>query len=247
MSEAYTKITAKKDVPLFVFGDHASRHIPEKYNNLGLSGDDLNRHIAWDIGTDEVVMGLCAEFGCAGQLAGVSRLMIDPNRGLTLGSLIPEVSDGTTIPGNANLSDTEWQNRVDKFYTPYHEAMGRALDVMGFGMAISIHSFTPQLVGKSPRELEIGLLFKDDEISAAKFTKSLKEVKPDWRIAYNEPYSAFDLNHTVDANVSTRGLPRLSIEVNQALIDSKAKALDVAAILAQALRPIIAQIKVAAA
>lgn len=243
MSEAYTKISAKKNVPLFVFGDHASCHIPEKYNNLGLTGNDLNRHIAWDIGTDEVVRGLCDEFGCAGQIAGVSRLMIDLNRDLTLKSLIPEVTDKTIVPGNTNLSDKEWQSRVDSYYTPYHEAMGRALDTMGFGMAISIHSFTPQLVGQKPRELEIGLLFKVDEVSAEMFTASLKKVRPDWRIAYNEPYSAFDLNHTVDDNVSSRGLPHLSIEVNQALIDSDAKSRKVAKILAEALRPLVAKLQ----
>ena len=56
MSEAYHSIAATKNVPLFIFGDHASKHIPEEYNNLGLSGDDLTRHIAWDIGTETCLL-----------------------------------------------------------------------------------------------------------------------------------------------------------------------------------------------
>jgi len=52
MSDAFYSIPAAKNTPLFVFGDHASRHIPDAYDNLGLKGDDLTRHIAWDIGTE---------------------------------------------------------------------------------------------------------------------------------------------------------------------------------------------------
>ncbi len=243
MSKPYDYIPASREVPLFVFGDHASKHIPESYDNLGLSGEDLTRHIAWDIGTETVVRTLCAEIGCAGQVAGVSRLVIDLNRVLTMDTLIPEISDETIIPGNQNIDDEEWQRRVDTYYTPYHENLGRALDAMGFGMGISIHSFTPQLKGKSPRELEIGLLFKVDEPSAAAFKGELSKVRPDWRVAYNEPYSAFDLNHTIDANVSTRTLPHLSIEINQAMIDTDDKAVSVARDLAKALRPLISKIE----
>ena len=245
MSKPYEFIPAARDVPLFVFGDHASRHIPSEYDNLGLSGDDLTRHIAWDIGTETVVRTLCTEMGCAGQLAGVSRLLIDLNRVLTMTTLIPEVSDATVIPGNQNIDHRERQKRVDQYYAPYHENIGRALDAMGFGMGISIHSFTPQLKGKAPRELDIGLLFKVDEASAERFKTELSKVKPDWRVAYNEPYSAFDLNHTVDEHLDSRGLPHLSIEVNQAMIDTDAKAVSVARDLAKALRPLISKIELA--
>jgi len=243
MPIAYEHISATKDVPLFVFGDHASNHIPSAYENLGLTGADLTRHIAWDIGTAVVVRTLCSELGCAGQLAGVSRLLIDLNRVLTMDTLIPETSDGSAIPGNARLSKSERQKRVDNFYTPYHQNIGASLDKMGFGMGISIHSFTPQLKNQPPRELDIGLLFKVDEKSAKLFKSSLTQIKPDWRVAYNEPYSAFDLNHTVDEHISARGLPHLSIEVNQAMIDRDEKAVSVAVDLAKAIRPLINKIE----
>jgi len=54
MTISHHSIKATKDTPFFVFGDHASKHIPAEYNNLGLSGDDLTRHIAWDIGTETI-------------------------------------------------------------------------------------------------------------------------------------------------------------------------------------------------
>jgi len=245
MINAFETIPSKRDIPLFVFGDHASRHIPAGYDNLGLEGDDLTRHIAWDPGTEQIVRTICEELGSAGQLAGVSRLLIDLNRVQTMDSLIPEISDSSVVPGNQNLSATEKQNRIDRYYTPYHTAMGQALDRMGFGLAVSIHSFTPQLSGQKPRELDIGLLFKVDEASAEHLKSELLTLKPDWRIAYNEPYSAFDLNHTIDANVSTRGLPHLSIEVNQALIDTDAKARDIGRLLGKALEPLIKKLETA--
>ena len=76
MSEAFHTIPAAKKSPVFIFGDHASKHIPDEYDNLGLSGTDLTRHIAWDIGTETIVRELCAYFGCGGQLAAVSRLSL---------------------------------------------------------------------------------------------------------------------------------------------------------------------------
>ena len=76
MSQAFNTIKATKDAPVFIFGDHASRHIPSEYDNLGLSGEDLTRHIAWDIGTETVIRHLCEHFGCGGQLAVVSRLSL---------------------------------------------------------------------------------------------------------------------------------------------------------------------------
>lgn len=243
MSKPFHYIPANRSASAFVFGDHASRHIPAEYENLGLAGDDLTRHIAWDIGTETVVRILCTELGCAGQVAGISRLLIDFNRVLTMDTLIPKTSDGTIIPGNQKIDDDEWQNRVDKFYAPYHENIGRSLDAMGFGLGISIHSFTPQLKDQKPRDLEIGLLFKVDASSAAHFTKELSKIRPDWRIANNEPYSAYDLNHTVDEHVSARGLPHLGIEINQALIDTYAKAASVALDLAKAIRPLILKLE----
>jgi len=158
-------------------------------------------------------------------------------------TLIPPASDGTHIPGNQNIDDDQWQDRVDRFYTPYHDNIGRSLDSMGFGLGVSIHSFTPQLKNEPPRELEIGLLFKVDEPSARQFTKELAAIRPDWRVGFNEPYSAYDLNHTVDEHVSSRALPHLGIEINQALIDTDAKAVLVARDLAEAIRPLIKKIE----
>jgi len=118
MSDPFHIIPAASETPLFFFGDHASRHIPDRYENLGLTGDDLTRHIAWDIGSEAVIRGLCERFDCGGIVAGFSRLLIDPNRSKRMDSLIPEASDGTLIPGNQNVSVEARAERIETLYTP---------------------------------------------------------------------------------------------------------------------------------
>lgn len=226
-------------MPLFIFGDHASRHIPDEYHDLGLSGDDLTRHIAWDIGTETIVRELCAHFGCGGQLAGVSRLVIDLNRELDMRGLIPEESDGTLIPGNKDVSEADRQDRIQRFYTPYHDALGAELDKLDDPLVISVHSFTPKPDLGDFRLLDIGLLVKHDEDSAEQFREMFMRLGRSFTIGMNEPYSAYDLNHTIDANVAPRGFRHLAIEVRQDHIDTQEMAADIARVLAGRLEPLV--------
>ena len=239
MSEAFNSISAVKNVPLFIFGDHASKHIPTEYDNLGLSGDDLTRHIAWDIGTETIVRELCAYFGCGGQLAGVSRLVIDLNRELNMPGLIPKESDGTYIPKNDDLSAVDRQNRIDRFYTPYHNALTAELDKMMRPFVLSVHSFTPQPLTGHARETEIGLLVRHDETSAKAFQSELECHPRGFNVGVNKPYSAYDLNHTVDFHLAPRGLRHLAIELRQDLVDRDHKATAMANVIAACLSPLL--------
>jgi len=239
MSEAFHSIHAAKKTPLFIFGDHASKHIPDEYDNLGLSGTDLTRHIAWDIGTETIVRELCAYFGCGGQVAGVSRLVIDLNRDLNMPGLIPLESDGTSIPVNEHLSEPERQDRISRFYNPYHAAIGAELDKLDDPLVISVHSFTPKPNLGEVRLVDIGLLVKHDQDSAAQLREMFMRLGRAFSIGVNEPYSAYDLNHTIDANVAPRGLRHLAIEIRQDHIDTEAKAKDIASVLADRLEPIV--------
>ena len=239
MSKAFHSIEAARDRPIFIFGDHASRHIPEEYDSLGLSGTDLTRHIAWDIGTETVLRYLCEHFGCGGQLAAVSRLVIDLNRELGMPGLIPAESDGTLIAANANLTDAARQDRIERFYNPYHTALGTELDRLEDPIVVSVHSFTPKPDLGEARRVDIGLLVKHDEDSAEQFREMFMRLGRAFRIGMNEPYSAYDLNHTIDANVAPRGLRHLAIEIRQDHIDSDEKARDIAQVLAQQLEPLV--------
>ena len=244
MSDAFHTIPAARKTPLFIFGDHASKHIPAEYNNLGLSGDDLTRHIAWDIGTETIARELCAHFGCGGQVAGVSRLVIDLNRDLGADGLIPVTSDGTRIAANENLSRAERQERIDRFYKPYHTALGVALEALNDPLVLSVHSFTPHPKTGDFRPTDIGLLVKDDIESAEQFRGALSDAAPHFTVGMNKPYSAYDLNHTIDANIAPRGLRHLAIELRQDHIDTDEKAQNMARVLAVTLEPLLTRCRI---
>lgn len=215
MSSPFHIIPATSDTPLFLFGDHASRHIPERYENLGLTGDDLTRHIAWDIGTEAVIRGLCERFKCGAVVAGFSRLLIDPNRSKRMESLIPESSDGTLIPGNQNVDAAMRAERIETLYDPYHAALSQALNGLSSPLTVSVHSFTPKPDLGEQRSLDLGLLVKHDEGTAQAFKDAIYRLAPKLSVGMNEPYSAYDLNHTIDFHVAPRALPHLAIEIRQ--------------------------------
>jgi len=241
MTSAFHTILAKRDAPLFIFGDHSSNFIPPEFDNLGLSGEDLTRHIAWDIGTETVIRELCRIYGCGGHLAGFSRLVIDANRDLPSAGLIPEISDGTAVPGNKALSVAARHSRIDEFYKPYHAGLNAALDkVPPDALILSVHSFTPKPLDGEARSTDIGLLVRHDmETAKACQTHFKTKISRAYTIGINKPYSAYDLNHTIDANVVPRGLRHIAIEIRQDHIDTEDRAEDMAVILDKVLHDIV--------
>jgi len=215
MSEPFHIIPAASETPLFLFGDHASRHFPDRYDNLGLTGDDLTRHIAWDIGSEAVIRGLCERFECGGIVAGFSRLLIDPNRSKRMDSLIPTESDGTIIPGNQNVSPEARAERIETLYAPYHGALTEQLNKASSPLVVSVHSFTPKPNEGEARDLDMGLLVKHDDGTAQDFKDAIYRTAPKLSVGINAPYSAHDLNHTIDLHVAPRALRHLAIEIRQ--------------------------------
>ncbi len=236
MSEPFHIIPATSDAPLFLFGDHASRHIPDRYADLGLSGEDLTRHIAWDIGTEDVIRGVCKRFKCGGIVAGFSRLLIDPNRNTRMESLIPKESDGTYIPGNQDVDAAARQDRIDTLYKPYHKALSEHLSAQDGPFTVSVHSFTPKPHLGERRRLDLGLLVKHDEASAERFKFLINRLAPEYSVGINEPYSAMDLNYTVDKHIAPRALPHLAIEIRQDHIDTAAGVARLVKLLGDALK-----------
>jgi predicted N-formylglutamate amidohydrolase len=239
MSDPFHIIPAASDAPFFFFGDHASRHIPDRYANLGLFGDDLTRHIAWDIGTEAVIRELCSRFGCGGIVAGFSRLLIDPNRSKRMESLVPESSDGTIIPGNQGLSAEARQERIDTLYAPYHAALSAQISAQNSPLVVSVHSFTPKPDLGNMREWDLGLLVKHDEGTAQDFKDAIYRLAPKLSVGINEPYSAHDLNHTIDFHVAPRALPHLAIEIRQDHIRREAGVTRYAKLLGDAMKQIM--------
>jgi len=193
--------------------DHASNQVPEGIE-LGIRPEQLDLHIALDIGAEPLTRALAARLGAPAILAAVSRLVIDLHREPEHPDLIPSVSDGHVIPGNA-LPDRA--ARIARFHHPYHEALAQLIDRTQPRLLAAIHSFTPQLeTGGGQRPWEVGILYNRDD-RAARIAIDLLRAEG-LKTGDNQPYSGKLLNATLNRHGEGRGIPYLAIEVRNDLI-----------------------------
>jgi predicted N-formylglutamate amidohydrolase len=240
----YTIINEQGQGQVLLVGDHASRVIPRALDNLGLDETLLEQHIAYDIGTRKLVHHLSQHLDAPAVLAGYSRLVVDLNRSLEDASVMPEVSDDTPIPGNQNMSVEHRNQRIHSFYTPYR----KAIDMMLHGFRekgvvpafIAIHSFTPQMAGFS-RPWHAGILWDKDPRIPLPLMANLRAHPDEFNIGDNEPYSGkHPADYTIDHHAEASGIPHVSIEIRQDLVNTEAGAERWASILDDALRDILA-------
>ncbi len=210
--------------------DHASNHIPSDLRDLGLPAPELTRHIAWDIGAAGVTEALSEMLDAPAILCGISRLVIDCNRQLDAPGLIPEVSDGTRIPGNVNLPESARAARIAWWFRPYHTAVETVLlerEARGVqSILISIHSMTPSLAGK-PRPWPIALSSHDDRRLADPMLAALRGQPGGGVVGDNEPYSIEPaVDYSTPFHAIRRGWPHLQVEFRQdEVADAAAQAL----------------------
>jgi predicted N-formylglutamate amidohydrolase len=220
--------------PILIVSDHASNHVPDDIT-LGIPPAMLGEHVAIDIGVAALADVLCGTLDCSAILGGVSRLVIDLNREEDAAGLIPAVSDGRAIPGNAGLDDAARGDRIDRFWRPYHDALARRIATHPPRLLVSLHSFTPRLAtSDDPRPWEIGVLYNTDERAARIAIPLLAAagvVTGD-----NLPYSGKVLNATMNRHAEAAGLPYLGIEIRQDLVSDDAGIAHWASVLA----PVIA-------
>lgn len=229
---------------LLLVGDHASSAIPEALGQLGLEDWVLDRHVAYDIGSRALIEHLSLHLDAPAVVAGYSRLVIDLNRSLSDPTAIPDVSDGIVIPGNRNLSQRARQDRIRSFYTPYRQTIDAALARYGdrgiVPAFVAIHSFTPEMAGRA-RPWHIGLLWDKDPRISMPLMARLQEHPFGIHVGDNEPYSGrHPADYTIDHHAEARGIPHVSIEVRQDLVDSSQGAEQWATILHEALRDVLA-------
>lgn len=207
--------------------DHASNDVPPELHDLGLTADDLTRHIAWDIGAAGVTAALSEMLDAPAVLSGASRLVVDCNRQLTSASLIPEVSDGTTVPGNLRLGEPARAARIEAWFRPYHdaiEAVIREREARGVeSILIAIHSMTPALGGVW-RPWAVALSSHDDRRLADPLLAALRQQEGTGAqgrsvVGDNEPYDLDpNVDYTTPFHAIRRGLLHAQVEFRQDLI-----------------------------
>lgn len=209
--------------PVLFTCDHASWAVPESLDSLGLQASDLQRHIGWDRGAAEATVRLARRFDATAIMTRYSRLVIDCNRTPRSAGSIAETSDGTTIPGNQGLSQSEAARREDALFKPYHAAISELLQEIREGgtipIYIAMHTFTPRMNGFK-RPWHFGVLWDRDTTLAHKLIAELRR-NPGIVVGDNQPYSAqgkFDFSRMHHA--STGGLPYALVEIREDLLAS---------------------------
>lgn len=229
--------------PVLLVADHASPFFPAALNQLGLADWVLERHVAWDIGSDQLTRFLADELDAQAVLAGFSRLIVDPNRKLDDPSAFAEISDGIAIPGNLELDDEQKSLRVQSFFQPYHDAISARLDGIRTRVVapafISVHTCTP-VFDRVVRPWHIGIMWDQDPRIPVPLMENLRRMDGIC-IGDNEPYSGrHPHDFTVDFHAERLGLPHVGIEVRQDLVSDDEGARKWAGILAAALSPVLA-------
>lgn len=197
--------------------DHASNYVPEDVP-LGIPGELLEEHIAYDIGVEGVADRLSRRHAIPAHISTVSRLVCDMHRHEDDSAVVPYSSDGHTIPGNIGA---DLEGRLNRFHRPYHEALASWLDDAQPEMIIALHSFTPKMKsGGEERPWEVSLLYNQDDSAARHAIRLFGEQG--LTVGDNEPYSGKELNATMDRHAEAKGRPYLTIEIRQDQIADEA-------------------------
>ena len=205
--------------PVVLLCDHATNAIPAALGDLGLSGEQLETHVAYDPGAAALTEAMARALDAPYVLCGYSRLLIDVNREPQAADSVVVENDGIRVPGNAGLSEQAYGARVAQIYEPYHAAVDALLEQRRQAgetpAVVAVHSFTPRIGGRR-RPWDIGLIFNRDRRLARALVGELVGASVSGRltVGLNEPYSPDDrVYHTLARHAETRGLPCVMIEV----------------------------------
>ena len=225
--------------PFVIVVDHAGARIPGALQNLGVSDQELRRHIAWDIGALEVAKRMSAALGAPLIAQNYSRLVIDCNRDPNVSSSIPLISEHTEVPGNAHLSESQKALRVKEIFEPYHARIAGLLDARARAgqrtILVAQHTMTNLFKG-SQREMHAAILYNRDRRFAGLMLEALRR-HASLHIADNEPYFVSDeTDYTIPKHGELRGLPHVEIELRQDLVCSEAGQIEWAARLSDSLQ-----------
>ncbi|WP_300072335.1 N-formylglutamate amidohydrolase [uncultured Ruegeria sp.] len=225
--------------PVVLLCEHAGQAIPQKLGNLGVSKEVRASHRGWDIGAEAVARQLADRLQAPLILQRYSRLVIDCNRPLAAPDSIPPHSFGEQIPANLNLTDPERIARQKEIVAPLNAAIENMLDQVPRRLAVSIHSFTPQ-VAEDTRPWHAGFLTRADQATGQAVIDHILTSRPDLLLALNQPYQIdSDSDWFIPHFVEPRGLSHSLVEIRNDLIRDETGAADWAQLLADAFTGIL--------
>lgn len=209
--------------PFVLVCDHAGNAIPASLGDLGLSAAERNRHIAIDIGALAVAERLAWRLEATLIYQRYSRLVIDCNRLPMVPAAIPEVSDGTVVPGNRRLHPGQTLARIEAIHQPYHQRIEEELKAREQGgrqtIFVAVHSFTPRLRAKpAERPWAVGVCTGEQEAYSRIVYEELCR-EPGLVVGWDEPYDVNpDNDYSIPRHAEARNLPYVQFEMRQDLL-----------------------------
>jgi len=229
--------------PIVLVCEHASSFIPDHFDNLGLHGEALTSHAAWDPGALGVAQGLSRHLNAVLVASCISRLVYDCNRPPGHPGTMPARSEVFDIPGNLNVTEAARKQRHDAYYVPFRNAAAAAMQAVQTPVLVTVHSFTPIYHGQR-REVEIGILH-DDDVRVANAMLDCAPSHTPHIVRRNEPYGPTDgVTHTVAEHATPHGHPNVMIEVRNDLIATPQAQAEIALQLAGWLKQATEQIQI---
>jgi len=220
---AYEIIGEDRAARWLVTCDHATNRVPQDVGagSLGIAADDMERHIAYDLGAAGLTRALADRLGATAILSDFSRLVIDANRGEEDPTLVMKLYDGTIIPANRAVGPAEVERRLETLYRPYHREYARLAARRADTVIVAVHSFTPCLKGRPPRPWHVGVLYSylDDRLSKPLITRL--EALGDLCVGDNEPYAGHLPGDAIDLHSLRHGRQNTLIEVRNDLIRNR--------------------------
>ena len=225
-----------------LLADHAGARVPRRLGDMGLAAQDWGRHIALDLGIAELARALSRRLDATAVIQRYSRLVVDCNRPPERADAVPEVSDGSVIPGNRALTPEQRAARIAEVHAPYHAAIAHELvrsDARGEDtIVVALHSFTPLLAtdaGRPLRPWHAGVLYGGGDERFARAVLDALRARVAAPVGDNEPYAMEGTDYTIPHHCFAARRGYVEVEIRQDLLSDSAQLDRWCAILAQAL------------
>jgi predicted N-formylglutamate amidohydrolase len=155
--------------------EHASWTLPPGVD-LGVSLEVLRSQASWDHGALDIAARLSDAVGLPVHAGAFSRMFVDLNRAPEHPGVVPQVSYGAAVPGNAALTADDRAARIAMFHAPYWDAVRRDVTARlrdrGRVLHFSSHTFAPEL-DPQQRTYEVGVLYDPDHRFEAELAERL--------------------------------------------------------------------------
>ena len=194
--------------------EHASRHIPDVFQDLGISPAARLSHVAWDPGAMAVAQRMSQDLDAVLVASTVSRLVYDCNRPPNAPDAMPAHSEAYEIPGNAGLTEGDKGKRIARYYRPFEQALASQVASRTDPVIVTVHSFAPVYNGEA-RDVEIGILHDQDR----RLADAVLRIAEGHDVRRNAPYGPeHGVTHTLKEHAIKHGHLNVMIEVRNDLI-----------------------------